>query len=274
MIIDTHLHVWSDDFERYPFAEGRTVAEGAPVELLNETMAEAGVDRAVIVQPIHYLYDNRYVAECLKRFPGKFEAIGLVDRHAPDAPDQLQRLVEQHGFSGLRIHLARPDDPAEWAAPDQDRIWRRAQELGTCFIVYGPAALLPAVEPIIARFPDVKVILDHIGGAPTDEDPLYPVLSNVLKMAEYPNVLVKFTPQPHKSNLPYPHEDTFPTFRRIYDAFGPQRLMWGTNFPGVLRGVGYLPALELFRTHMDFLTEEDRQWLFHKTALTIWEFEG
>ena len=273
MIIDTHLHVWSDDFARYPFAEGRKAAEGAPVELLNEPMEQAGVDRAVIVQPIHYLYDNRYVAECLRRFPGKFAAIGLVDRHALDAPAQLQRLVEEDGFSGLRIHLARPEDPAEWAAPDQDRIWEKAEELGACFVVFGPAALLPAVEPIIARFPGVKVVLDHIGGAPTDEEPPYPLLSNVLNLAKYPNVYVKLTPQGHKSKVAFPHEDTFSTFRRLYDAFGPQRLMWGTNFPGVLKGVGYLPALELFRTHVDFFSEEDKEWLFFRTALTVWEFE-
>ena len=140
MIIDTHLHVFrSDDFSRYPFADGSKAAdEGAPVELLNETMAEAGVDKAVIVQPIYYRFDNRYTAECLRRFPGKFAAIGLVDRGAPDAPDQLERLVREDKFGGLRIHLARADDPAEWAAPDQDPIWRRAEDLGVCFIVYGP----------------------------------------------------------------------------------------------------------------------------------------
>ena len=79
---------------------GVEAAEGAPVELLNETMAEAGVDKAVIVQPIYYRYDNRYTAECLRRFPGKFAAIGLVDRQAPDAPDQLERLVREDGFRG------------------------------------------------------------------------------------------------------------------------------------------------------------------------------
>jgi L-fuconolactonase len=272
MIIDTHLHVWSDDFEQYPFADGKADREGAPVELLNDTMSEAGVDRAVIVQPIHYLYDNRYVAECRRRFPGKFAAIGLVDRQAPDAPDQLQRLVEEEGFSGLRIHTSRPDDPSEWAAPDQDRIWRRAEELGSTFIVHGPAALLPALEPIIARFPGVKVALDHIGGAPTDEDPPYPVLSIVLGLARYPNVYVKLSPQAHKSKVPYPHEDTFPTFQRILDAFGPRRLMWGTNFPGVMKGVGYFRALEMFRERMDFFSDEEKEWLFHRTAESLWRF--
>ena len=54
--------------------------------------------------------------------------------------------------------------------------------------------------------------------------------------------------------------------------FGPERLMWGTDFPHVLKAPGYGPALEMFRTHMDFLTEEDKAWLFSKTALSVWSF--
>ncbi len=272
MIIDTHLHVWSDNFAQYPFAGGRKEVTGASVEELNRTMAAVGVDRAVIVQPIHYLYDHRYVIDCLRRFPGRFAGVGLVDRHAPDAPDRLQQLVQEHGFSGLRIHLARPDDPAEWAAPEQVPVWQRAQELGACIQIYGPAALLPAITPMIARFPEVTVVLDHIGGAPTDEEPPYPLLGNVLQLAQHPNTYVKLTPQPHKSRLPYPHADTFPALRRLYDAFGPQRLMWGTNFPGVRRNTGYDRALTLFREHLDFLTAEDKTWIFTKTPLRVWRF--
>jgi L-fuconolactonase len=272
MIIDSHLHVWTSDSPKYPFAEGRQVAESAPVELLVETMDAAGVDKAVIVQPIHYLYDNTYVADSLKQYPGKFAAIGLLDRHAPETPEELERLVVEHGFGGLRMHLSRPDDPAEWSAADQDPIWRKAEELGAAFLSFGPAALLPAIEPIVARFPGVKVALDHIGGAPTDEESPAPLLTNVLRMARYPNVYVKFSPQGHKSQQDYPFRDTFATFQKLYDAFGPQRLMWGTNFPGVLRGVGYGPALEMFRQHMDFLTTEDKEWLFARTALSIWKF--
>ena len=274
MIIDTHLHVWSDDVERYPFAEGRTQVGGGSVELLNQTMDEVGVDKAVIVQPIHYLFDNRYVAECLRRFPGRFAAIGLVDPKAPDAANRLEKLVREDGFGGLRIHSSRLDHPSEWAAPDQDPLWQRSEELGTCFIVHGPAANLPHLEPIIGRFPEVPVVLDHIGGASTDEEPPFPLLSHVLDLARFPRVYVKLTPQAHKSELPCPHADTFPTFRRIYDAFGPQRLMWGTNFPGVMKGVGYGPALEMFRDHVDFLTDDDKAWLFHRTALQVWSFAG
>jgi predicted TIM-barrel fold metal-dependent hydrolase len=98
------------------------------------------------------------------------------------------------------------------------------------------------------------------------------MLSNVLKLAEYPNTYVKLTPQPHKSSLPYPHRDTFPTFKRLYDAYGPDRLMWGTNFPGVMKATGYAPSLEMFKTHMEFLSNDDKDSIFSKNALRIWSF--
>ena len=88
MIVDTHLHVWSSDYETYPMAGGRTSSEDGSVEFLNAKMDEAGVDKAVIVQPIHYLFDNSYVSDTLKRFPGKFAAIGLVNQFEPGAADK------------------------------------------------------------------------------------------------------------------------------------------------------------------------------------------
>ncbi len=109
MIIDSHLHVWGDDESRYPFDEVSQPATGvmASVELLNEHMADAGVGKAVTGQPIHYLYDSRYVAECLARFPGRFAAVALVDPKGPAAPVELEDLVRGQGFGGMRLHLSR-----------------------------------------------------------------------------------------------------------------------------------------------------------------------
>ena len=274
MIIDSHLHVWSDDPERYPWAaEGTT--EAGTVELLLETMAKNGVRKACIVQPIHYLFDNRYVADCLARYPTTFSGIAIMDRRAPDAVEQLERLVGGDGFEGLRMHLGRADDPAEWAAPDQDPIWRKAEELGACMLSFGPAEQQPAIEPIVARHPGVKVILDHLGGAPLHEDPPFPQLRRVLDLARYPNVYVKITPQAAQVGAgadSYPFPDQHAVYERIYDAFGPQRLLWGTDFPHIFRNIGYRAGLDLFRRHMAFLNEEDKEWLFARTALSIWKF--
>ncbi len=275
MIIDSHLHVWSDDESLYPYGEVSRPGTGAraSVELLNEHMAEAGVEKAVIVQPIHYLYDNRYVADCLARFPGRFAAVCLVDPKEPAAPDQLEELVRGRGFGGMRLHLSRQEDPSALAASDQDPLWRRVEELSVCLIVLGRARELPALEPIVDRFPDVKVVLDHLGGPPVGEEPTHPLLGNVLRMAKYPNVYVKVSNMNRISKVPYPHRDTHDMVRRIYDAFGPERLMWGTDFPHVLTAGGYVNALELVRDELDFLTNEDKYWLFSGTVRKVWEFE-
>ncbi len=271
MIIDSHLHVWSLETDRYPFAGKGTTEEGS-AELLLETMEKAGVDKACIVQPIHYLYDNTYVGDVVRAFPDTFSAIAIMDRHRPDAADELERLVTEDGFEGVRMHLARPDDPAEWAAPDQYPIWERAESLSASFLSFGPVERLPAIEPIIARFPNVKVVLDHLGGAPFDEEDPCPLLQIVLNMAKYPNVYVKFTPQAGKSNENFPLTDTHDVYHRIYDTFGPQRLMWGTDFPHILRNIGYQNGLDLFRHHLPFLSDNDKEWLFAKTAQSVWKF--
>ncbi len=275
MIIDSHLHVWSDEESQYPFSgKSRPRSEDkASVELLNEHMAKAEVDKAVIVQPIHYLYDNRYVASCKKRFPGKFATVALVDPKSPLAPDQLELLVKENGFGGMRLHLSRQDDPSVLASTDQNLLWKRVQELGVSFIVLGRAGDLPALEPIFDRFPDVKVVLDHLGGAPVEESPAKPLLANVLKMARYPNIYVKISNMNFISKLPYPHQDTFGMVQEIFNAFGPKRLMWGTDFPHVLRKGGYSQALQLVRDELDFLSDQDKEWLFSRTVQQVWKFE-
>ena len=272
MIIDAHLHVWSDDADRYPFNPPASPTEKASVEYLIENMDAAGVEKAVIVQPIHYLYDNRYVADCLRRYPGKFDAICLVDPSSPDAPDQLQRLVQEQGFGGMRLHMGRQESPGAHAGADRDPLWRRAEELDVCFIVLGSVRNLPEIEPIIARFPGVKVVIDHLGGPSMEGAPSFPSLENLLRLARFPRVFVKISNMNRLSREEFPHRDTFSIVRRVYDAFGPQRLMWGTDFPHVMRETGYTPALEMVRVHLDFFTEEDREWLFSRTALDVWKF--
>ena len=92
-------------------------------------------------------------------------------------------------------------------------------------------------------------------------------------MSDYPNVYVKISNMNRISQLPYPHRDTHDLARSSYEAFGPERLMWGTDFPHVLKAGGYNRALELVRDELDFLNKEDKAWLFNKTVQKVWKFE-
>src|SRR5437667_8593381 len=103
-IIDPHVHVWKRD-RRYPWAKEteRPPEKDATPEMLLDLMQANGVARTVIIQVIHYRWDNRYAADVLKRYPKNFHGVARVNPEDPAAPDHLSKLVEDQGFGGVRI---------------------------------------------------------------------------------------------------------------------------------------------------------------------------
>jgi predicted TIM-barrel fold metal-dependent hydrolase len=276
-IIDTHMHAWSLDWEQYPFAApeatAKRPAEPNTAEEILEVMERHGVDFTVIVQVRYYGWDNRYVADCLRRFPDKFAVQGLIDPRDPAAADRLSEWVEGHGFSGMRLSPSY-DREAEWLdSPACDPLWRRAADLGAIFNFLIREEQLPQLDRMAERHPDVPVIVDHLGYPDITRNP---PAENLLRLARLPNVYVKVTEFYHHSkSREYPYLDLLPTVRRVYDAFGPRRLMWGTGF---VRGenVGRIPygqELELIREHVPFFTPEDQAWVLGRTAAALWKLD-
>src|SRR5450755_2998168 len=99
-IIDPHVHVWKHD-PRYPFAkDAHPPDRDATPEMLLDLMRANGVSKTVIIQVIHYRYDNSYLAAVLKQYPEYFQGVCRVDPVDPASPDHLSSLTEQ-GFRGL-----------------------------------------------------------------------------------------------------------------------------------------------------------------------------
>src|SRR3984893_5976403 len=102
-VIDPHVHVWKHDSE-FPFAAGAHIPErNATPEMLLGLMKANGVQRTVIIQVIHYRYDNRYLVSVLKQYPQYFKGVARVDPLDPASPEHLSRLVEEDGFVGVRL---------------------------------------------------------------------------------------------------------------------------------------------------------------------------
>jgi predicted TIM-barrel fold metal-dependent hydrolase len=273
-VIDTHMHVWSLDWDRYPFSPPEATAkrpeESNTVEEVLEVMERHGVDFTVLVQVRYYGWDNRYVADCLRRYPGKFAAQGLIDPRDPNAAERLTYWMKEHGFAGMRLSPSYDPQPEWLNSRESDPLWRRAEELGAVFNFLIREGQVPQLEEMAERHPGVPVVVDHMG---------YPDITgettNLLRLARLPNVTVKVTEfYNHSKTKEYPYTDVLPTVRRVYDAFGPQRLMWGTGF---VRGerVGRIPygkELELIREHVPFFTPEDQEWILGRTALKLWKF--
>ncbi|MBI4604925.1 MAG: amidohydrolase [Planctomycetes bacterium] len=284
-VIDTHMHVWSDDPARFPFAHPYDAGFRPPpvagtAEMLVEEMREFGLAGAVLVQVIYHGWDNRYLASCLERFPRIFKGQGLIDPTDPDRARQLEHWVRGRGLSGMRFSAIYYPGKDDWLSSRESwPLWEKAEELGAVFNFFIAAPQLPKLEAMVQAFPGVPVAIDHLaridlkGNDPEGETRL------LLGLARHPSVRVKVSELSVISpSGKFPYADTFGTVRRVYDAFGPERLLWGTGVPGATRAQGGRPPLReelaLVREEIPFFTASDREKILGGNAAALWGFRA
>src|SRR3954447_25200827 len=153
-IIDPHVHTWKHDPE-FPFAQGANVpARDAAPETLLEHMKANGVSKTVIIQVIHYRYDNSFLADVLKQYPGTFQGVCRVDPLDAAAPDHLSKLTGQ-GFRGVRISPS-GNAAGDWFhGPLMPPLWKRCDELKVPMTVLAPIARMPEVAALLDKLPDL-----------------------------------------------------------------------------------------------------------------------
>jgi L-fuconolactonase len=271
-IIDPHVHVWKND-PHYPWPKelSNPPRDDALPSTLLRLMSANGVEKTVIVHVIHYRWDCRYAGDTIRAHPDKFMGDCRVDPRSDRAVEELNHWVRDYGFHGVRLSPA-TDASGDWINDRKrmDRIWGRAAELKIPMCILCPVARLPDVERVIARHRDsLDVCIDHMADCPIDKPQ---ELKKLLRLARYPRVFVKISHLWLLSKQAYPYRDTHDQVHRLYDAFGPQRLMWGTDWPGVEKFCGYAKALALYRDEIRFFTSEDRRWILGATALKLWPF--
>ena len=269
--IDPHVHVWKHD-SRYPWAKETTrpPEKDATPEMLLELMAANGVARTVIIQVIHYRWDNSYAADVLRQYPKFFRGVARVNPESPAAPDDLSRLVEQEGFQGVRLSPA-ADASGDWIrGPLMPPLWKRCQDLRVPMTILTAISRMPDISALADKYPDLTIVIDHMADCPADRPD---ELKKLLALARYPHIFVKVSHTWSVSKEPYPYRDAQEQVRRLYEGFGPQRLMWGTDWPLVEAHCGYAKALAMVRDEMKFLNEEDKSWMLSRTVERVWKFE-
>lgn len=271
-IIDPHVHVWKND-PQFPWAPETTSppAEDATAEMLLELMAANGVEKTVLVQVIHYRWDNRYAADAMKRYPDKFMGVCRINPEDPDAPDHLSRWTEEEGFHGVRLSPSVGEAGDWFTGPLMSPIFSRAETLGVPMLLLTGAERLVDLVPLLEQHPDLDVVIDHMASCSPDAPEKLELLLN---LAQFPRVYVKISHTWSISKTAYPWADTFEQVKKVYQAFGGSRLMWGTDWPVCLSRASYSETLSVVRDEMDFFTPEDREWVLGKTALRLWQFQN
>ena len=269
-IIDPHVHIWKSD-PAFPWAAEtqNPPAEDATPEMLLDLMAANGVEKTVLVQVIYYRWDNRYTAQALKKYPHKFMGVCRVNPEDPAAPDHLSYWTEEQDFHGVRLSPA-SDASGDWfTGPLMDPLFRRAEALKVPMLILTRPSRLPDLARLLEHHPDLDVVVDHMADCPPDQ---LADMQCLLDLARYPRVYVKISHTWALSQESYPWRDTHDLVKQVYQAFGGQRIMWGTDWPVCLHKTSYGQTLAVVRDEMSFIGPDDREWVLGKTALQLWPF--
>ena len=268
MIIDTHTHVVSSDKTKHPLdpgARGWSTEVSNDVEDLIKEMDEAGVECATLVQPnATYGLDNSYQCDSAQIYAPRTVSVGILDPAAIDAADKLSYWTNEYGMTGVRLQSqAEPDDSR------CDAIWQRAEELGVPISIGGGGqpGKVDAMRNIGRRYPNVLFAPDHFAGWSGSEDKTAMTVA-LEALAKLPNAHLRIS---STSLGPYADlsDQEKDLFRRVFEAFTPQRIMWGSNFPSSRDG-GYVGQVKLGQTALPWLSSEDREWILGKSAHKLW----
>ena len=269
LVVDSHVHVWKND-PRYPWApKAKAPDKDATPEMLIELMKASGVQKTVIIQVIYYLWDNSYLASVLKKYPQYFAGVARVNPQDPAAPDHLSKLTEEQGFQGVRLSPA-ADASGDWIrGPLMPPLWKRCRDLKVPMTILAPVTRMPDVARLADQFPGLTIVIDHMADSPLDQPG---ALNDLLALKRYPKLYVKISHSWSLSKQDYPYLDSQAQIKRLYDAFGPKRLMAGTDWPLVEKYCTYAQAVDLARNRIAFLNASDKEWICGRTAAQVWRF--
>jgi predicted TIM-barrel fold metal-dependent hydrolase len=275
-IVDIHPHIISDDETRYPpaplFGKRSEWSKERPttVETLIAAMDEAGVAKAAVVHSsTTYGFDNSYVVDGCAKYADRLVAVGSVDVLQPDAPLRIREWA-QRGLAGLRLFTGgstKEFDPSELDDPRSFPAWGLCAELNLPMCIQTGPIGLPQITTLARRFPNVRIILDHLGRPEVADGAPYAKAQSLFDLAPLENIYLKLTPRifgdvkKEKASA-----ETF--FPRVVEAFGAQRMAWGSNYPtspGKLEEI-----LATAQAGLQSLSEQDREWIFGKTALALY----
>jgi L-fuconolactonase len=274
--IDIHPHIIADDAKRYPLAplggHQSDWSRTRPVttEQMIAAMDAAGVAKSALVQASTcYGHDNSYVADAVAAHPSRFTGVFSVDVLAPDAPERM-RYWRSRGLTGMRLFTigSTMATQADWIDdPRAFPAWQTAGELDLSICMQMSQSALPQLVAMVKRFPEVKVLLDHLARPVLSDGPPYAAAAPLFEVARYPTVYLKATPRTFaecRNGKATP--ETF--FKKLVAEFGASRIAWGSNYPS---SEGTLPALlSVARDSVKSLPQADQEWIFAKTAQSLY----
>ena len=249
LILDSQVHPYERNHPARPWAGTLAGPASATGDELIAAMDEAGVHGALLVSAYSfYRYDASYAQQVYAAHRDRFRVIKPVDPTNPGVADTIAQWAATPGAVGVRLLLdyGATEDPAD---PGMARVLAAAARHGL------PVNLLcwgrPAqAQALIARHPDTTIVIDHLGLLQPMQRPApaapWAGLPQVLALARYPNVRIKVSGACTLSHAPFPFPDIWDNLARVFDAFGLDRCLWGTDWTRAVEFLTYREGVEAF----------------------------
>jgi predicted TIM-barrel fold metal-dependent hydrolase len=272
--LDSQVHAYERNHPGRPWIGTLT----GPAEVSGDQMVAAmdavGVDGAILVSPFSmYRYDASYALQVFAAHPNRFRLVKPVDPTDDAVVDTIAAWVATKGTVGIRIFL-RDNASTDPADPAINRVLATAAQHSLPVNVACTGRLEQAGQ-LAARNPNTRMVIDHLG-LPQPHEPPAPAapfadLPKLLALARYDNVAVKISGACTLSHKPFPYVDIWDPLRRVFDSFGFDRCMWGTDWTRAVHVLTYEQGVEAFRV-TDRLSESERDSLMGSTLQKIYNW--
>ena len=283
MIVDTHVHVFTDNRKNYPQIRDTARAGSIPsiteigqtewplttTEMLAAMMDEAGVDKATLVQAYFvYEYDNSYTIDSCLKYPQRFASVVVLDPMDPESPDLLEEQVTKQHVAGIRFMRGRLPE-SSLGKPEPFSLWARIEKLKLPLSINDRVFEIPKVVPVMEKYPGVRVAFEHAWGHKVGAPPNFDVLAPLFALAKNPNVFIKTA----INNIAAAREGggtPEALYSKLVEVYGAKRIMWSSNYPAHPKFGGIKPRLEESKKALAHLSAEDQAWILGKTALAFY----
>ena len=271
--IDSQVHAYERNRPERPWSG---ILQG-PDEVTGDNMVAAmdavGVDGALLISPFRmYRYDASYALEVYATHPGRFGLIKPFDPQSEAVAEEIAEWAGTPGVVGARLMLS--DNSFEADDPGLNRILSAGAQAGIPVNVMC-SGNLPLLGEQARRHPDTQVVVDHVGLIQPFEPPAPPDtfadLANVVSLAACDNVAIKISGACTLSHQPFPYPDIWEPLGKVFDAFGFDRCMWGTDWTRAVELLTYEQGVEAFRV-TDQLSESERSALMGGTLAKIYNW--
>lgn len=238
-LFDSHAHLVSADFDRYPVSPlsgelDRKLDNPVTAEVLLGLMDEQGVERACAVQRAHvYGYNNAYVIDSAKRHADRLVAVCVIDAAAADSAATVARWADE-GAVGMRLSEKTKGQGTSWLDSDNaQRAWEAVERLGLSMCVHmyrwNRQEVLRSLLVLAQRFPKVPLVLDHLSN-PIEESgaPDYGVDADLLALKPLANVYLKYS-HINLARMAKNGVNSADVLHRVLQDFPAERVMWGSD---------------------------------------------